>query len=80
MIETVNLRGMALSRFKTIGLFAKHVGWSRNKASRILSGVQEPDAEDMELLVEKLEIENEDVFLKIFFPQLSTKWTKERAS
>lgn len=76
MSDFVNLRGIALSKFKTVGQFAEYMGWSRSKTTRILNGVQEPDSGDIELLVEKLPIKTPDLFMQIFFPSMSTKWTE----
>lgn len=39
----ITIRGMVLSKYKTIGAFADRIGWSRNKASRIINQKQEPD-------------------------------------
>jgi transcriptional regulator with XRE-family HTH domain len=60
-----------------VGKFAEKAGWSRNKASRILNGKQEPDAKDITVLVDVLQIESTKTFLQIFFPDLYTKWTNE---
>lgn len=74
MIE-MNLRGMVLSKYKTIGAFADAVGWKRNKASRIVNGVQEPDITDIQNMAKALEIDSQDAFIRIFFAPLSTMWT-----
>lgn len=74
-MECYNLRGAVMSKFKTIGEFADAIGWSRNKASRILNGIQDPDVEDIQNITRVIGIESKDVFLNIFFNPLSTLWT-----
>lgn len=74
---TITLRGIVFSRFKTVGDFADYIGWSRNKASRILNGIQSPSQADMEEIVDKLEITSPDLFIEIFFSELSSKWTND---
>lgn len=68
-------RGLVLSKYKSISEFAQAVGWSRNKASRIVNGIQEPDANDMEIMAKALDIRTPERFMDIFFDQLSTMWT-----
>ena len=70
-----NYRGIVFSKFKNITEFAVSAGWTRNKASRIVNGKQEPDARDMEKMAEILEINTPEEFMNIFFDRLSTKWT-----
>lgn len=77
MVE-VNLRGMVVSKFKTIGAFADAIGWKRNKASRIVNGIQEPDITDIQEMTRVLEIDSQDAFIHIFFAPLSTMWTNKR--
>lgn len=40
------IRGLILGRYSSISAFAKEVGWSRQKASYIISGKQEPSLDD----------------------------------
>lgn len=75
MSELLTLRGVVLSRYKTIGDFAEAIKWKRNKASRVLNGVQQPDAEDIQQMAKCLEINSADAFMQIFFRSLSTLWT-----
>ena len=67
------LRGAIFSRFSTILSFADAIGWNRQKASRIVNGLQRPTASEMEEMAKCLGIEDSDEFMKIFFPQESTK-------
>lgn len=42
------IRGLVMGRYPTITAFAKEVGWSRQKASSIISsGKQEPSLDDI---------------------------------
>jgi plasmid maintenance system antidote protein VapI len=75
-MDCINLRGAVMSKYKTIGEFANEIGWNRNKASRIVNGVQDPDIEDIQKITKVLGIESKDVFLNIFFSSLSTLWTQ----
>lgn len=74
MVE-INLRGMVLSKYKTIGEFAAAVGWKRNKASRIINGVQKPDITDIQDMTKALGIDSPEMFMHVFFAPLSTIWT-----
>lgn len=71
-------RGLVYSNFRTVSDFATAIGWSRNKASRIVNGIQEPDAEDMVRMAELFGICTPEKFMEIFFAPLSTKWTTSR--
>jgi transcriptional regulator with XRE-family HTH domain len=80
MNDMINLRGLALSKFRNISDFANAIGWSRNKASRILNGNQIPNGEEIESLAICLDVSSADAFIQIFFAPLSTKWTSDRES
>ena len=75
MDNIITLRGAVMSKYRTIGDFAKDIGWKRNKASRIVNGVQEPSITDMEQLARTLDLKTQEDFIRIFFAPLSTKWT-----
>ena len=40
------IRGLILGRYSSISAFAKEVGWSRQRASSIISGKQEASLDD----------------------------------
>lgn len=81
MGEMMTLRGIVLSRYKTIGAFADAVGWKRSKTSRVLNGTQIPDVNDVSDMAKCLEITSQETFMQIFFCSLSIKWTNDtRAS
>lgn len=67
------IRGAVFSKFNSISAFAKAIGWTRNKASRIVNLVTEPSVADMEKMAEVLNISDPDRFLSIFFPAMTTK-------
>ncbi|MEI8200511.1 MAG: helix-turn-helix transcriptional regulator [Eubacteriales bacterium] len=74
----ITLRGLVLSKYKTISEFGEAVGWKRNKASRIVNGIQDPNSEEIQEIVKCLDIDSEHVFVQIFFAQLSTLWISPR--
>lgn len=41
------IRGIILGRYTSITAFAKEVGWTRQKASSIINGRQEPSLDDI---------------------------------
>ena len=67
------IRGAVFSKFSSISAFAKAVGWTRNKASRIVNLVTRPSASDMEQMANVLDIPDAGHFVSIFFPTLTTK-------
>jgi len=78
MDNIITLRGAVMSKHKTIGSFANEIGWKRNKASRIINGVQEPTTQDIQEITKCLEITSFNVFQQIFFPSMSTLWTNDQ--
>ena len=67
------IRGAVFSKFNTIGSFAQAIGWKRNKASRIVNGIQRPSVVDMEQMAICLKISDASTFVSIFFPGMTTK-------
>jgi hypothetical protein len=70
--NAITLRGLIFTKYHTIGEFAKAIGWSRNKASRIINGVTCLSGSDM---TNQFEISDPRDFVNIFFAELYTKWT-----
>lgn len=66
------IRGAVFKKFSSITEFADAIGWSRNKASRIVNGSQIPTADDITQMAICLDTVNADTFISIFFPNLST--------
>ncbi len=77
MEEMLNLRGIILSKFKTISAFADAIGWKRNKASRIVNNVTKPDVDDMVAIARVIDVKTPEQFTFLFFNDLSTMWTRE---
>ena len=70
------LRGLVFSKYKTVKAFSDEIGWKRNKSSRILNGIQEPDSDDMMDVAKLFELSSEE-FIGIFFEDVFTKCTKK---
>ena len=70
------LRGAVYSRYKTISSFAKALGWSYGKTHRIVNNEQSPSADEMCKMAEVLGVTTREEFVRIFFTQESTLWTK----
>ena len=66
------IRGAVFNKFSSITEFADAIGWSRNKASRIVNGDQIPTADDIEKMAVCLDKATPDKFMSVFFPHLST--------
>lgn len=67
------IRGAVFSKFKSISAFAKAIGWTRNKASRIVNLITQPSVADIEKMAKVLDISDSDRFISIFFPAMTTK-------
>lgn len=78
MDEMLTLRGVVLSKYRTIGAFAQAMNWKRNKASRVLNDVQTLDLDEVQEVAECLNINSKEMFVQIFLPQMSTKWTNSQ--
>jgi len=71
----VTLKGAVISRFGSAEKFAKNVGWSGRKARDIVSGRQEPSANDMRVIAEAIGITSPKEFCALFFKEQYAKWT-----
>ena len=60
------LRGAVMSRFRSYSDFAKALGWSAPKVSRIINGAQNPDVEEMKLMAKVLGVENAEEIVALF--------------
>lgn len=67
------IRGAVFSKFKSISAFARAIGWTRNKASRIVNLITQPSVADIEKMAKVLDISDSDRFISIFFPAMTTK-------
>lgn len=74
-MDKKSLKGKVLGQFYSISAFAKAIGWTRNKASRIVNEVQEPTIDDIVSITNVLNL-SEAEFFNIFFTPLSTMCTK----
>lgn len=74
MEGVITLRGAVASKYKSISNFARAIGWTRNKASRIINNEQDITLSEIIEVTNALEIDSQEVFLDIFFAPLSTKW------
>ena len=56
-MEEMTLRGRIISMYRTLGAFAKEMGWSRRKVSSIVNGKQEATASDIEKMAVALNVQ-----------------------
>lgn len=73
MTTIKTLRLAILGEYKSIAAFAKAVGWSNSKASRIVRGEQAPDLTDIRRIAKALHIETagelDELFCLVECPQ-----------
>lgn len=55
-MEGINFRGLVYSKFKTIADFAQAIGWTRQKATNIVNGLQEPSLDDTDKMAKALDL------------------------
>ena len=72
------IRGLILGIYSSISAFAKEVGWSRQKASAIISGKQEPNLDDI-YLISKAVHKDANEIASIFLQSKTQKcvWRRE---
>ena len=73
-MDCEKLKSKVLGKFFSLTAFANAIGWTRNKASRIVNGVSKPSLDDIKDMTEVLCL-NEKEFFEIFFARLSTMCT-----
>ena len=69
-MNRMTMRGLAISKYGSMGKFAKHIGWSARRTRDILSGRQEPTAKDIEELAIAFDITDATAFVDFFYPTM----------
>lgn len=59
-MEQLNFRGLVYSKYKTIAEFAQAIGWTRQKATNIVNGLQEPSLDDTDKMSRALDLPLEE--------------------
>lgn len=54
MEQEITLRGIVYSKYSSIAELATVIGWTRQKATNIVNGVQEPSLSDVNKLAKAL--------------------------
>lgn len=78
--DTKAFRGKVIEEYGTVGRFAKAMGWSARKASYVTIGRQDLTAQETEDCAKALHVDNARDFMRIFYPQVSIRWTDERGA
>ena len=60
-MEMMSLRGLVYTKFRSISEFASAIGWTRQKATNIVSGSQIPSLSDADKMSKALDVSLEDV-------------------
>lgn len=66
------LRGAIAERYKTQSAFAKAIGWSDNKVSRLMTGKHSPDMEEISEITRALDLSKERYIDIFYLPIAST--------
>ncbi len=69
-MEQVTFRGLVYSRYKTIAEFAQVIGWTRQKATNIVNGAQEPSLDDVDKMAKAMGMAFEET-ARFFLPKQS---------
>lgn len=68
----MTIRGAVLQKYPSATAFGKAMGWGRQKASDIMNGRRQPNAEEMTAIANNIGINDAKTFMSIFFPNVST--------
>ena len=71
----LTLKGAVISKYGSCAKFAQSVGWSGRKARDVVSGRQEPTADDMRVISDALCLTSVNDFMLLFFKDQYAKWT-----
>ena len=69
-MEGITFRGMVYSKFKSIADFAQVIGWTRQKATSIVNGMQEPSLDDTDKMAKALDLTLDET-ARFFLPKKS---------
>jgi plasmid maintenance system antidote protein VapI len=72
-LPEMTLRGLILSRYRSIRAFANDIGWSPQKAARIISGTQTANIEQVVEMSKKLGIDTSEKLVQYFFTPIIYK-------
>lgn len=59
-MEQLSFRGLVYSKYKSIADFAQAIGWTRQKATNIVNGTQEPSLDDTDKMAKALNLSLDD--------------------
>lgn len=69
----MTLRGAILQKYPSATAFGKAMGWTRYKASNIINGRVQPNADEMIAIAKNIGVDDAKSFMTLFFPSLTTK-------
>lgn len=64
-MQLLELKGAIVAKYGTQGKFAKEIGWTDNKMSRLVQGSYKPNTDEVVRIIDKLELD-EAQYLRIF--------------
>ncbi len=65
-MNTNEIRGAVMAKYRTVADFAEAVGWGKGKAYRVICGSQNPDNVDIRRMCEALGISEPADIVRIF--------------
>jgi len=68
----MTLRGAILQKYPSATAFGKAMGWDRKKASDIMNGRRQPNADEMVMIAKDIGATEARTFMSLFFPSMST--------
>ena len=69
-MKGITFRGLVYSKFKSIADFAQVIGWTRQKATSIVNGMQEPSLDDTDKMAKALDLTLDET-ARFFLPKKS---------
>ena len=71
MEGSIGIRGVVYDKYKSISAFAQAIGWTRQKATLIVNGDQEPNLDDVDKMSKALNLDYEKT-ARFFFALVVT--------
>ena len=65
-MNTNEIRGAVMAKFRSVADFAKAAGWGQGKAYRVIHGSQRPDNADIKRMCEVLSISDPADIVRLF--------------